>query len=409
MKKHDHYLKSKLLAWIISSLILALASGCGGGGGGGGGGGVGGGGSADGTLGVSLTDAPACGFDAVNITVAKVRVHQSSSASETDAGWSEITLNPARKINLLDLTNGVIDNLGDVNLTPGHYTQLRLVLEPNTTANNANSVVPLAGVENALFTPSAIAGGIKLINEFDVVSGQRTDLVIDFDACKSVVKRGNGTYSLKPVIKAIPFALNGISGFVDPQLRNSNVLISAQVNGAVVQSTSIKATSGEFLLARLEPGNYDVVISADNHSTAIIASVPVTSTTNIAILSSNVAPINLPLSRTHIVSGTETLSPPSPTEVPYMAAKQTFGTTPIVTVMTLAADNSASGNYLLTLPVDAPLLGQYATGALPIALVAQVAVAGKYTIEASATGYLNQSSSLDLSSADLTQNFVLKP
>jgi len=27
------------------------------------------------------------------------------------------------------------------------------------------------------------------------------------------VKRGNGTYALKPVIKVIPFALNGIDGF----------------------------------------------------------------------------------------------------------------------------------------------------------------------------------------------------
>ena len=48
----------------------------------------GGGGSsaAPGTLSVSLTDAPSCGYDAVNVTVNKVRVHQSSSAGENDSG-----------------------------------------------------------------------------------------------------------------------------------------------------------------------------------------------------------------------------------------------------------------------------------------------------------------------------------
>src|SRR5262245_3413861 len=55
---------------------------------------------APGAASVSLTDAPACGFDAVNVTVSTVRIHQSSSADEKDAGWTDITLNPPRKINL---------------------------------------------------------------------------------------------------------------------------------------------------------------------------------------------------------------------------------------------------------------------------------------------------------------------
>src|SRR5512135_417952 len=93
-----------------------------------------------GTLAVSLTDAPASGFDAVNVTVSKVRVHQSASASENDAGWSDITLSPARKINLLNLSNGALDSLGQTSLPAGHYTQLRLVLSANTGTTLSNSV-----------------------------------------------------------------------------------------------------------------------------------------------------------------------------------------------------------------------------------------------------------------------------
>ncbi len=387
----------------MASLFAVLVAGCGGGGGGGDAA------PTPGTLGVSLTDAPACGYDAVNVTVVKVRVHQSSSASDTDAGWTDITLNPARKINLLSLTNGVLNNLGETPLTAGHYTQLRLVLDPNTAVGLTNSVVPSGGVETALVTPSAVQSGIKLINEFDVASGQRVDLVLDFDACRSIVKRGNGTYALKPVIKVIPFVLNGIDGFVDTALLGSTVMVTAQQNGVIVQSTAPNAQTGEFFLGRLAPGNYDVVLTANGRATAVIATVPVASSTSVVILSNTATPITLPLSATHIVSGTAILSPTSSTEVAYAAAKQTFGTAPIVTVKFVAADDSASGAYTLTLPIGAPMLGQYATGTLPIALVAQAAVAAKYTVEASATGYQTQSVSKDLAAADATQNFTLVP
>src|SRR6185369_2858364 len=77
-----------------------------------------------GTVGVSLTDAPACGFDAVNVTVSKVRINSSASASDTDGGWTDITLSPARKINLLNLNNGALDALGTASLGAGHYSQL---------------------------------------------------------------------------------------------------------------------------------------------------------------------------------------------------------------------------------------------------------------------------------------------
>jgi hypothetical protein len=75
----------------------------------------------------------------------------------------------------------------------------------------------------------------------------------------------------------------------------------------------------------------------------------------------------------------------------------------------VAAADLAAGAYALTLPIGAPLLGQYATGTLPISLVAQSSVAGTYSIEASATGYQTQSASKNISAADATQSFTLVP
>jgi hypothetical protein len=389
------------LRWFAALVLAAFVAGCGGGSGDGGG---------SGTLGVSLTDAPACGFNAVNVSVSKVRAHLSGDATEDSGGWAEITLSPARKINLVDLTNGVVETLGETTLPAGHYTQLRLMLVANTGSSPTNNSVVLSGApgtEIALTTPSAVQSGIKLINEFDVAPGQRVDLVLDFDACKSVVRRGNGTYLLKPVIKVIPTVLNGINGFVDTSL--SNVMVSAQVGGTVVRSTVPNTSTGAFLLARLVPGDYDVVITADNHDTAIIGTVPVASS-SIVMVSNATAPISLPPSTMspRSISGKVSLNPASATdEVIFVAAKHISGPQQ-VTVKSQAA-NLDTGAYTLTLPVGAPLYGQYGSGTLPISLEKQDALAGKYTVEASATGYLTQSFSWDMSMPDTIPDFTLTP
>lgn len=395
MKKFNNNFKFKSLAWLMASSLAVLVVGCGGS-------------TPSGTLGVSLTDAPACGFDKVNVTVVKVRTHQSSSASDTDAGWTDITLNPALKIDLLSLNNGVLFNLGETPLAVGHYTQLRLVLDPNTAGGIANSVVPTGGVETALVTPSAVQSGIKLISPFDVVSGQRVDLALDFNACKSIVKRGNGTYALKPVIKVIPFVPNGIKGFVDTALLGSNVMVTAQQNGDVVQSTAPISQTGEFFLARLAPGNYDVVLTANGRATAVIATVPVASTTSVVNVSDNVTPITLPTSATHIISGTVTLSPADSTVVAYAAAKQAVGAIPIVTVKEVTADDSAAGTYTLTLPIGAPQLVQY-SATLPLVFASGTFTVGQYTAIASATGYTTQPFVADISTLDVVHNFILIP
>jgi hypothetical protein len=282
----------------------------------------------------------------------------------------------------------------------------------------------LSGIpgEIALETPSAVQSGIKLIHQFTVGSGQRVDLLLDFDACKSIVQTGNGTYKLKPVIKVIPFVLNGIEGFVDSNLLGSHVVVSAQVNnGEIVRATVPNTVTGKFFLAHLDPDDYDVVITADEHATAVISGVPVPSSTSITIVSTSLAPIpvvtppTLEASATHSISGTVTLSPATDDETVVVAAKQALNGGPTVTVklqvapVITATVPTGDYEYSLTLPIGAPSLGPYATP-LPIVFTRQLpAVAGHYTIQASATGYLTQSFDKDISAADATQNFALTP
>lgn len=184
---------------LVAGLSCALAA-CGGGGDGGS--------AADtGTLRLALTDAPACGFDKVFVTVEKIRVHQSDSAGESEAGWSEIVLDPAKRVDLLSLQNGVLTELGQKALPAGKYTQLRLVLSENgSTAPFANAAIPTGSTEEvALATPSADQSGLKLKTNIDVVGNQLADFVIDFEACKSILGAGGpGKYKLRPVLAVNP-------------------------------------------------------------------------------------------------------------------------------------------------------------------------------------------------------------
>ncbi len=138
-----------------------------------------------------------------------------------------------------------------------------------------------------------------------------------------------------------------------------------------------------------------------------MSGVPVADTASVTIVSTGTSRITLPVSATKNVSGTVLLNPASTTEVAYVTAKQTFSSGPTVRVATKAADAS-SGSYLLTLPADAPLLGQYGLGTLPIVFTGQAAVAGKYLLEASAAGYKTQQVSKDVSTG-ATQDFTLVP
>ena len=100
-------------------------------------------GTGTGTLRLALTDMPDCGYDAVHVTVQKVRVHKSQSAGDGDAGWSEVVLQPPQRIDLLTLTNGVLYELGQTALPAGKYTQMRLMLAANDNASpRANAVTP---------------------------------------------------------------------------------------------------------------------------------------------------------------------------------------------------------------------------------------------------------------------------
>ena len=202
-------------------------------------------------------------------------MHQSSTAGDNDGGWVDIpVINGPRKVDLLSLTNGVLMELGETTLTAGYYSQIRLVLVSNKSVSMSNTVKPTGAFETEMDTPSAAQSGLKLINGFTVAPAVVTDIVLDFDACKSIVQRGNGSYGLKPVITMLPRTLTAISGHVLTGL--TGVTVTAQKDGVVLKGTQ-PALDGRFVLGPLDPakGPYDVVFTGTNMTTSVIAAVPV--------------------------------------------------------------------------------------------------------------------------------------
>ncbi|RQU92984.1 DUF4382 domain-containing protein [Burkholderia cenocepacia] len=382
----NNIIKSALCAAFVPFVL----AGCGGG--------DDGGGTQTGTLHVAMTDVPSCGFDHVYVTVSQVRVNANANAADNDAGWSTVSLATPQKIDLLSLTNGVLADLGQTALPAGQYQQVRLVLAQNQGNNLANSVVPTGGVEQALATPSATQSGYKIIQPFTVQPNTLVDLVLDFNACKSIVQRGNGSYALKPVVTAIPTVVSGaISGYVASA--EAGATVYAEQGGKVVRGT-VADSSGKFVLSPLiqssTQGNYDVVIVQNNFSSGIVRSVPVVVNTTTAV-SASTAPITLPASTMSTVSGTVTASANA-----FVRALQTVDANAYE--ITSINANMDTGAYSLSVPAAAPIVGTY-SGSLPVALAAAPAAAGQYTIEADAASGATQSANVNATTSQSNVNF----
>lgn len=205
--------------------------------------------SGTGSMVVKLHDAPV-DYDEVNISVARVEVNN----TQNDDGWVVIS-EPNETYNILDLVNGDMEVLADAELEVGTYEQIRLIL------NDENTVV-IAGETFELFVPSGEQTGLKLNINAEIQEGIQYTLLLDFDANKSVVKRGTqDLYNLKPVVRATNEAITGnISGTVLPA--DARATVYAIQESDTLSTTFADTVSGEFTLVGLESGSYTVSVEA---------------------------------------------------------------------------------------------------------------------------------------------------
>ena len=245
----------------------------------------------------STCTAPQGPYSNVFVTIADVRINQSSSAAATDAGWVDLTpgLTPTQ-VDMLGLANNscFLASLGsNVPLTAGSYQQIRVILLDNSkasqVANNKcgssaancvvlgsdNSVHPLtlsSESQTGIKIPSGqIAGG-----NFTIGVGESRDLNIDFNACASIIVQGNGQFRLKPVLHAgdVSVTATSINGRVVDSVTKASIVAGGKIVVALeqVDSTGIDRVvmetvpdgSGNFVFCPVPAGTYDVVAVAIN-------------------------------------------------------------------------------------------------------------------------------------------------
>ncbi|WP_282036797.1 DUF4382 domain-containing protein [Saccharicrinis aurantiacus] len=216
-------------------------------------------------LSIRLTDAPA-DYEQVLIDVQEIHINASS---EENSGWQELeVLNPG-VYNLLDFKNGMDTLLVDQELPAGKISQMRLVLGDN------NQIMVDGDLHN-LDTPSAQQSGLKFKINAELVEGITYKLWIDFDAGRSIVEKGNGGYSLKPVIRTFTAATSGaIKGIVTPVEANTYIMAISASNDTA--STFADEETGEFLIRGIEASTYKVdFVPNDDYQSQTIEDVNVT-------------------------------------------------------------------------------------------------------------------------------------
>ena len=198
----------------------------------------------NGTLIIYLTDSSG-NFEAVNIVVSEVSVHMSDSDSMS--GWKTIC-DTIQHFDLLKLQNGATALFGKNQLIPGHYTQIRLKI-----GDGSNVIVE--GDTFPLVIPSGYQTGIKLNHQFTINAGEIYELLLDFDAERSIVQTGTYEYKLKPVIRVVPQILSGsIKGIVIPHFCDILTISGSDT----ISHTKADTSTGFFKITGLLAGQYDL-------------------------------------------------------------------------------------------------------------------------------------------------------
>jgi len=397
----SHTPTARGLALLGGAVATATLVACGGGSGA----------SGEGTLKLAMTDSPACGFDHVYVTVNKIRIHTSATAGDNDSGWREVLVPSPQKTDLLGLTNGALQELGSLPLPAGRYSQVRLVLSDTAMANSlVLSSAPDS--EIALTTPSGQQSGYKLQAHFDVVANQVADMVLDFDACKSIVRAGNsGQYNLKPVVAVTKRLTTQIEGHVDPAIASS-VVVSTRDPDNQMRAT-VPDSSGKFVLAYLpENTSYTVVVSGTGRTTAAITGVPVSTAIGSTVLNSAASPIAPPASATATVTGTVLNTNNTPLPEASVNVQQTLSTGQALDVAWGHVD-PVTAQYSLRLPLAAPLTAPYIGNGGALVFSADSVTPGLYQVYGAAAGYSMQTTSpavtLGVENSTTTKDLTLAP
>jgi len=293
---------------------------------------------AKGMLQIMVTDAPPEEeVTSIMVTVESVEVHKAAAEQEQsannstynstdeEAGWLPLDILAGNETFDLLQIQGIEEVLAVTELEPGKYTQIRMTIG-NVQVRLGN------GNLTDVIVPS---GKLKFIRNFNIVEGQTTALLFDFDAEKSVNITGSGQIIVKPVVKLSKTTPQ----VIEPGTKHVKIETSSLPNGAlnVSYNATLAADGGAAPYTwSIDKGTLPAGLSLDS-GTGIVSGVPTASGdyTFTAEVSDNSTPVKSDKQRYTITIGASealiiaTLSmPDGAEETAYNATVLALGGTP---------------------------------------------------------------------------------
>jgi hypothetical protein len=233
-------------------------------------------GDSTGRLVVHITDAPFPieMIEEATVTVTKAEVRSDAESDE----HSFITIfEGSKEFNLLELRNGVMEELVDVEIPAGSYNLVRIYVE------DAGIVVMNHG-SYSVKVPSGSQTGIKLFIKpsLQVQGGLTSEVILDFNLDKSFVLKGNidtpagiKGFNFKPVIRAVNKTSAGtIAGVINDADGDylSGVSVSIMLDELVTSQTE---EDGSYALSGIPEGVYSITAENEGFTSVTIDEVEV--------------------------------------------------------------------------------------------------------------------------------------
>jgi len=227
--------------------------------------------SGTGQLAIKVTDAPfpIDMVESASVTITKVEIRKAGDGI-SDGNPFIVLLEDTLTFNLIELRNGVVDELLKMEIPEGKYNLLRLYVEEATLKIKDGDTYKVK-------VPSGQQTGIKIFvkPDFSVTGGLTTELLLDFDLSRSFQMigsfnnpRGINGFHFKPVIRAVN---NSTAGRIIGTVADTSLVKLANAQVWVMQDTVIAETFtdslGHYGLIGLPAGEYSLFATKENYDT----------------------------------------------------------------------------------------------------------------------------------------------
>lgn len=235
--------------------------------------------NSNGRLVVKITDSPfpINLIDSATVTITKVEIRKAGDGI-SDGTPFMVLWEGSKTFNLLELRNGVVEKLINLEIAAGEYDLVRLYVdEAGLKVKNGESY--------SVKVPSGRQTGIKVFIRPGLVveGGLTSELLLDFDLSGSFLMKGNMDtpagikgFTFKPVIRAVNNSTAGrLEGKVTDENNAKIKAASIIVKQDTVVASAIADTMGYYAITGLPSGNYSVLAAKENYDTVKVDGVQI--------------------------------------------------------------------------------------------------------------------------------------